>query len=89
MNSRLFLRRSISRQLEELQAKEELIAQVELDLLSWFQTQPDCHSMTKVPGISLLTATYLIASVGNCKQFNTANQFAAWLGLTPRELSRR
>lgn len=43
--------------------------------------------MAKVPGIGLLTAIYLIASVGSCKQFNTAKQFAAWLGLTPREHS--
>lgn len=50
-------------------------------------TQPDCQRVAKVPGIGLLTATYLIASVGNCNQFNTAKQFAAWLGLTPREHS--
>ncbi|NDO79650.1 IS110 family transposase [Citrobacter sp. NCU1] len=82
-----FVRRSISRRLEELQAKEEQIAQAEQDLQSWFQTQPDCQRVAKVPGIGLLTATYLIASVGNCKQFNSAKQFAAWLGLTPREHS--
>ncbi|HHQ6539919.1 TPA: transposase, partial [Serratia fonticola] len=41
----------------------------------------------KVPGVGLLTSTYLVASVGNGQQFRCAKQFAAWLGLTPREHS--
>nr|WP_229683595.1 transposase [Yersinia enterocolitica] len=28
-----------------------------------------------------MTATYLVASVGNGQQFHSAKQFAAWLGL--------
>ncbi|KGA80068.1 transposase IS116/IS110/IS902 family protein [Yersinia enterocolitica] len=34
-----------------------------------------------------MTATYLVASVGNGQQFHSAKQFAAWLGLVPREFS--
>ncbi|HDL8528836.1 TPA: IS110 family transposase, partial [Yersinia enterocolitica] len=41
----------------------------------------------KVPGVGLMTATYLVASVGNGQQFHSAKQFAAWLGLVPREFS--
>ena len=38
-----------------------------------------------VPGIGPITATALLASVGDPKQFKNGRQFAAWLGLTPRQ----
>ena len=38
-----------------------------------------------VPGIGAITATALLASVGDPKQFKNGRQFAAWLGLTPRQ----
>jgi transposase len=82
-----FVRRSIQRQLEHLQELEAQIHAIELELKAWFSTQPACRRVTQVPGVGLLTATYLVASVGNGQQFHTAKQFAAWLGLTPREHS--
>jgi transposase len=47
-------------------------------------SEPAQHLMT-VPGIGALTATALLASVGDPKQFKNGRQFAAWLGLTPRQ----
>jgi len=41
----------------------------------------------QVPGIGLLTATALRASVGSLERFRSGRYFAAWLGLTPREHS--
>ena len=38
-----------------------------------------------VPGIGAITATALLASAGDPKQFKNGRQFAAWLGLTPRQ----
>lgn len=43
--------------------------------------------MAKIPGVGMLTATYVVAAVGNARQFSTAKQFASWLGLTPKEHS--
>jgi transposase len=40
-----------------------------------------------VPGIGLLTATALWASVGNVHAFRSGRQLASWLGITPRESS--
>ncbi len=38
-----------------------------------------------VPGVGAITATALLASVGDPKQFRSGRQFAAWLGLVPRQ----
>ncbi len=43
--------------------------------------------LTSVPGIGPLTATALVAAVGNGRQFRTARDLAAWIGLTPAEHS--
>jgi len=40
-----------------------------------------------VEGIGPLTATALVASVGEARVFANARQFAAWLGLVPRQFS--
>lgn len=47
-------------------------------------SEPAKRLMT-VPGIGAITATALLASVGDPRQFRNGRQFAAWLGLTPRQ----
>ena len=42
-------------------------------------------AIAEIPGIGPLTATALVASVGDISMFKTARQFASWLGLTPRQ----
>jgi transposase len=40
-----------------------------------------------IPGIGVLTATALVAVVGDVQRFPSARHFASYLGLTPREHS--
>ena len=40
-----------------------------------------------VPGVGVLTATALVAFVGDIHRFRSGRDFAAYLGLTPREHS--
>jgi transposase len=40
-----------------------------------------------IPGVGLLTATALVASIGDAKRFPSGRHFASSLGLTPREAS--
>lgn len=41
-----------------------------------------------MPGIGPLIATALVASVDDAKNFDNGRQFAAWLGVVPRQHSR-
>ncbi|WP_395754983.1 transposase [Edwardsiella ictaluri] len=41
----------------------------------------------KIPGIGPVTATALIATIGNASNFENSRQLAAWLGLVPRQHS--
>lgn len=40
-----------------------------------------------IPGIAALSATALIAAVGDASQFRKGRDLAAWLGLVPRQYS--
>jgi transposase len=56
-----------------------------LDTLA--QTMPEAQYLMSVPGIGLLTATALVAFVGDIRRFPSCRSFADYLGLTPREHS--
>ena len=46
-----------------------------------------CRRLDAIPGIGPLTATALIAAIGNGAAFRKGRVFAAWVGLVPREHS--
>jgi transposase len=43
--------------------------------------------LLKIPGIGPITASALVASVADAKMFSNGRQFAAWLGLVPKQYS--
>jgi transposase len=45
------------------------------------------QNLATVPGIGALTATLLVATVNDPKQFAGGREFAAWIGLVPRQHS--
>jgi transposase len=46
-----------------------------------------CQQITSIPGIGLITATALVASIGNASCFENGRQLSAWLGLVPKQNS--
>jgi transposase len=43
--------------------------------------------LTSIPDVGRITASAIVASVADARQFKSARHFAAWLGLTPRSHS--
>ena len=46
-----------------------------------------CQRLSRIEGIGPVTATALVAAAGNAQVFKNGRQFAAWLGLVPRQSS--
>jgi transposase len=46
-----------------------------------------CHRLTTIPGIGPVTATALVAAIGNGSAFRRGRDLAAWVGMVPREYS--
>ncbi|HAS6027234.1 TPA: IS110 family transposase [Vibrio vulnificus] len=72
-------------QVERLTQLDEDIKQLEKQIQSWFKHDEDCQRIAKVPGIGPLTATALIASMGSSSEFKSSREFAAWIGMVPRQ----
>lgn len=66
---------------------DQLIEKYEARIRSLAKTHEDCKRLLKIPGVGPLTATAVIAHVGDAKHFKNGRDFAAYLGLTPREHS--
>ena len=46
-----------------------------------------CRRLRQIPGIGPLVATAIVASIGNGAAFHKGREFAAWLGLLPKQHS--
>jgi len=79
-----FLLLELKRELEQL---AEHIEQAEILIQRAAQQSEACKRLDAIPGIGPLTATALIAAIGNGGAFRKGREFAAWVGLVPREHS--
>ena len=77
----------IQRLLEHLKILQKQVDEIELQIKAWHRASEASQRLEKVPGIGPLTATVLVASVGDAKNFDNGRQFAAWLGVVPRQHS--
>jgi len=51
------------------------------------ETDHGCQRLQQIPGIGPLVATATVAAIGNGAAFRKGREFAAWLGLVPRQNS--
>lgn len=73
-----------ARHLEQL--KQEIRA-LERQLRDWYRENDVCQRLATIPGVGLITATAMAASVPAPSVFASGRQFAAFLGLVPRQNS--
>lgn len=71
----------------ELRGIEEQIEFYDEELDRVFKENEACQRIAEIEGVGKLTATAIVAAVGEPKNFKNGRQFAAWLGLTPRQHS--
>jgi transposase len=81
------VRLAIGHLLEAMRTLEEKVEEIERQLALWHRQSEASQRLAAVPGIGVLTATALVASVGDARNFRSGRQFAAWLGLVPRQCS--
>lgn len=71
--------------LDELAQKDQRIKDIDKKLLQIASTHPIAIMLMKIPGVGPITATALLAEVGDFSIFDSGREFAAWLGLVPRQ----
>ena len=56
-------------------------------LSKWCGMKRPVRRLVTIPGIGTINATALVAAVGNARAFRRGRDMAAWLGLTPRQMT--
>jgi transposase len=75
---------TLKREWEQLESQ---ILTADEEINRWSQTNESCRRLQTVPGIGPITATALVAAIGNGNDFRRGRDLAAWLGLVPRQYS--
>jgi transposase len=74
----------LAHQIGSLQAQ---LAALEQELLAWHRSNELSQRLATIPGVGIISATALAASVSEPERFRSGRQFAASLGLTPLQQS--
>lgn len=76
---------TLREQLARIGHLDDEIAEIERRLTDWFKEDEACRRIAAVPGVGMLTATAVVATMGDAHAFRSGREFAAWLGLVPRQ----
>ena len=72
---------------EQLGEIDKRVDQVDGEIRVWHRANPVSKRLAKIPGVGPLIATAIVATVADASLFRSGREFAAWLGLVPRQKS--
>lgn len=72
---------------QHLRVLDIRIGEYDLELKRLASANEDARRLQTIPGIGPISASAIVATVGSAAEFRNGRQFAAWLGLTPRQCS--
>jgi transposase len=73
--------------LSEVHHLDERIKQYDVHIGAMARQCTAAQQLMRLMGVGEVTATAIVATVGNAREFDSARQFAAWLGLVPGQYS--
>lgn len=76
---------TMRRQRQHIEGLDKEIAEIEKKLSAWKKEDAASQKLMAIPGVGLLTATAAVATMGDAKAFKSGREFAAFLGLVPRQ----
>lgn len=76
--------RGLAAELENVNVR---VGEIEAAIIAWHKESEASRRLAAVPGIGPITASAIVATVGDVSNFASARHFAAWIGLVPRQNS--
>src|SRR5467141_3973653 len=67
----------------ELEQSRARIEQMDRVIHKTAKENEDCQRLTEIPGVGTVTATALVAAVGNASAFGKGRKLSAWMGIVP------
>ncbi len=72
---------------DHLKELDRQVDELDAQIQRWHRENAASLKLAAIPGIGPITASALVASIGDANDFKDGRQFAAWLGLVPRQHS--
>jgi transposase len=79
------IRGELQQQLQYLRELTGRIEQLERSIGAYRAQDEQCRRIEAIPGVGPLSSTAIVASVGDARTFRSGREFAAFLGLVPRQ----
>jgi transposase len=70
-----------------IEGLSQQIRAIEIELMAWHRSTAASRRLETIPGIGFVTAAALAATADDARVFRSGRQFAAWLGLVPKQHS--
>ena len=77
----------VQRLVDQLKELDRQVREIEAQVVAWHRDNDVSSKLAKIPGVGPITASALVATVGDAKNFSNGRQLAAWLGLVPKQNS--
>lgn len=80
-------RNLLQRLYDHLKRLDDQVSELEAEIQRWHQASESSKKLAEIPGIGPITATALVATIGDAGNFKSGRELAAWLGLVPKQHS--
>ena len=77
----------LQRLADHLKALDRQVGELEVEIQFWHRENDASKKLAKIPGIGPITASALVATIGDARNFKNGRQLAAWLGIVPKQHS--
>jgi transposase len=77
----------VQRLMDHLKELDNQVIKLEREIQQWHRDSDASRKLAQIPGIGPITASALVASIGDAKSFSSGRQVASWLGLVPKQHS--
>ncbi len=81
------MRQLLQRLNDHLKELDRQVGELELQVKQWHRDNEVSLKLESIPGIGPITASAIVATVGNALEYKSGRQLAAWLGLVPKQHS--
>ena len=81
------MRNLIERLTENLKEMDRQAKELEAQIQIWHRENEASRKLAEIPGLGPITASAIVATVGDAREFKNGRQLAAWMGLVPKQHS--
>ncbi len=82
-----FARQALLGLADQIDVVKKQVSSLDQQMMTWHRAHAESQRLATIPGIGVVTASAILAAIGDGKQFRTGREFSASVGLVPRQNS--